>query len=115
MVYPLPQRVLIERSELERFRRENLETDDVFQTEYLKNFVLLGDGDGRQRVEDGAKKLLDEWTKNWLHLSHSPGENIAPGPYVYAEGKTWQPWRIYRDASACFMKTFKPSEDGSGR
>lgn len=62
-----------------------------------------------------ARQLLDEWTENWHFLEGSPVAKIKPGPYVFAGGKTWQPWKIYNDFNACFMKAFKPSSDGSGK
>lgn len=106
----------ISKSALREFRANILDQDDVFQPEFYCNLVFYGSMKDELQIEPDALEELAAWnTKTWTYVTGNPAAKVAPGPYVSARGKTWQPWRIYRDFNATFMCTFKPSLDNSGR
>jgi hypothetical protein len=106
----------VSKSVLREFRATTLDQDDVFQPEFYSNVVFYGSKQDDLQIEPNALEELAAWnTKTWTCIEGNPAAKVAPGPYVFARGKTWQPWRIYHDFNATFMCTFKPSSDFSER
>ncbi|KAL8938928.1 MAG: hypothetical protein Q9211_002979 [Gyalolechia sp. 1 TL-2023] len=74
----------ISKSALRKFRAD-LGRDDVFRPEFCYNLI-----------EPDALDELAAWhTKTQTFVLGNPAVKVAPGPYIYAEEKIWQPWRIY--------------------
>lgn len=106
----------ISRSALREFRATILDRDDVFQPEFCCNIIYYGSKKDSLYLEPDALEELAAWhTKTQTFVEGIPAAKVAPGPYVFARGKTWQPWRIYYDFNATVMTALKPSPDGSGR
>jgi hypothetical protein len=106
----------VSKSVLREFRATTLNQYDVFQPEFYSNVVFYGSKQDDLQIEPNALEELAAWnTKTWACIKGNPATKVAPGPYVFARGKTWQPWRIYHDFNATFMCTFKPSSDFSER
>ena len=86
----------------------------MFREEFYTNIVFYGSKEEDLHVEPDALEELAAWnTKTRTFLVGDSKENIAPGPYVFWKGQTWQPWRIYHDTNGTFMCTFKPSLVGT--
>ncbi|KAJ4135096.1 hypothetical protein NW768_004711 [Fusarium equiseti] len=106
----------ISKSALQEFRSSTLDRDDVFQPAFLANIIFYGAKQEDVEVEPDALNELRAWkTQNWSFVQGTSDLKVAPGPYVLLRGTAWQPWRVYRDCNACFMKTFKPSPNAAGR
>jgi hypothetical protein len=106
----------ISKSILREFRVTTLDEDDVFRPEFYRNVVFYGSKEEDLHIAPDALEELVAWnTKTWKYVEGSLAVEVPPGPYVFARGKTWQPWRIYHDFNATFMCTFKPAPDFSGR
>jgi len=106
----------ITKSALCEFRASTLDQDDVFQAVFYKNAVFYGGKKADLRIEPDVFDELASWNvKTKTFVEGNSAAKVAPGPYVFMEGKTWQPWRIYCDFNACFMTSFKPSPDAPGR
>jgi hypothetical protein len=112
LVYLAKPGRIISRSALREFRATKLEKDDVFRSAFYSNIVFYGS----KQIEPDAIEELAAWgTKTRTFVEAIPPSTVAAGPYVFARGQTWQPWRIYYDFNATFMCTFKPSSDRPGR
>ncbi|KAK7702102.1 hypothetical protein SLS64_009963 [Diaporthe eres] len=112
LVYPTVPGQAITRSDLRNFQINVLDRDDVFQPEFASNLVFVGAREGELRIEPGAlDELANGQVKSQTYVDAGPSLHVAPGPYVFTRGKTWQPWRIYYDFNACFMTSLKPSPD----
>jgi hypothetical protein len=72
----------------------------------MKDHLVIGAG-----VTEG----LYNWGTGTSRCQKFPDLKIAPGLYVFANGKTWQPWRVYNDFNVTSMRTFKPSPGLLGR
>lgn len=89
-----------------------LDADDVFQPAFSHNLVFSGGS--KDDLESDVVDVLNEWnveTQTFIDSDSdgdSSGPKVAPGPYVFLDGKTWQPWRVYYDFNGCFMTTLKP-------
>ena len=106
----------ITRSALREFRTSALEKNDVFQADFYQNAVFYGGKKEDLRIEPDALDELALWNvKTQTFIEGDPAHEVARGPYVFAEGRTWQPWRVYYDFNDCFMISFKPSMDTDGR
>jgi hypothetical protein len=105
----------ISRLALREFRTNSLEKDDIFRPEFYCNIVFYGSKKEDLHIEPGALEELAAWKNTSTFFTGDPTANIAPGPYVFSKGRTWQPWRIYRDFNGTFMCTFKPSPKGTGK
>jgi len=115
LVYLTEPGQTISRSALHKFRTTLLEKDDIFRHEFYGNVVFYGSGKKDLRVEPEAFEELAAWnTKNHTFITGDAAA-VAPGPYVFSGGRTWQPWRIYPDFNGTFMCTFKPSRKGTGK
>jgi hypothetical protein len=105
----------ISKSALRDFRANTLDQDDVFHPKFYCNVVFYGSKEDDLQIEPGALEELAAWnTKTSTFVAGNPAAKVAPGPYVSARGRTWQPWRVYRDFNSTFMRTFKPSPDSFG-
>ena len=106
----------ISKSALREFRAQILDRDDVFQPEFCCNAVFYGSKNDEIHIEPDALEELSAWhTETHTFARGNLAAKVAPGPYVFAREKTWQPWRIYHDFNATVMTALKPSPDGSGR
>jgi hypothetical protein len=116
LVYLTKPGQVISRSSLREFRTTKLEQDDVFHSAFYSHFVFYGSKQEDLQVEPDVIEELVEWdTKTWTFVEGNPSSTVAAGPYVFAKGQTYQPWRIYNDFNATSMCTFRPSPDHSGR
>ena len=116
LVYKTAAGQNITKQALREFRANALDQDDVFRSEFYGNVVFYGSKKADFRVEPDALDELAVWNvKTQTFLAGNAESNVAPGPYVFAGGRTWQPWRIYYDFNGCFMTSFKPSPDSPGR
>lgn len=92
------------------FRTNVLEQDDVFQPAFYTNIVFYGAEKSDDPLTSDAHDELAKWKTQHVHFLRGDADvAVPPGPYVFARGKTWQPWRTYYDTHACFMTSFKPS------
>jgi hypothetical protein len=106
----------ISKSTLREFRVTILDQDDVLQPSFYTNVVFYGSKKEDLCIESDAREELAAWnTEHWTCVEGNDDGQIAPGPYVFGKGATWQPWRIYHDFNSTFMCAFKPSSDFSGR
>jgi hypothetical protein len=115
LAYGVAPNQIITESDLSDFRSHRLDCDDVFQPGFFENFCFYGAKEEDLHVETDATNVLHSWGVK--RLTFVPGRSeakVPSGPYVVANGKTWQPWKIYHDSNACFMTTFKPGKSGSG-
>jgi len=104
----------VTQSDLRNFRTSVLDKDDVFQPGFCRNVVFYGSSDDKPELQCGAKEELKSWnTQCYTFVANKA--TASPGPYVSTTGKTWQPWRVYRDHNATLMCAFKPSLDQAGR
>ncbi|EEQ86219.2 amidase [Blastomyces dermatitidis ER-3] len=86
-------------SALRQFRTDTLDRDDVFQPEFFSNVIFYGCKEAEFCLEPDAREELATWnTDTWSCIEGNPTAKAAPGPYVFSRGRTWQPWRIYRDS-----------------
>jgi hypothetical protein len=93
-----------------------LDKDDVFQPEFCCNVVFYGPDVSNSKLQREARDELAAWnTESLTFVDGELSANVAPGPYVSTRGKTWQPWRVYRDFNATLMSGFKPSLESPGR
>ena len=116
LVYLTKPGQVIFRSALHQFRTDTLDKDDVFHPTFLSNFVFYGSKKEALQIKPEAMEELAAWnTKTLTFIEGNPAFTIAPDPYVFAQGRTWQPWKIYDDHNGIFMCTFKPSSDRLGR
>lgn len=105
----------ITKSALQEFRTNVLDPDDVFRPEFYTTAVFVGAKEADFRIEPDALDQLAAWNvKSKTFVAGDPAVPVAPGPYVFARGKTWQPWRVYYDFNACFMTAFKPAPQFPG-
>ncbi|KAK1961465.1 amidase [Colletotrichum sublineola] len=127
LVYTTSPGQVITKSALHRFRSEVLDQDDVFRAEFFSNIVFFGAKEKDLRVERGAlNEFDDDHVKSQTFVAGDAFSDIAPGPYVFTRGRTWQPWRIYFDTNVPVDKPlagidgrvvvpsrcyFKPSKD----
>ncbi|KAL8851595.1 MAG: hypothetical protein Q9221_003527 [Calogaya cf. arnoldii] len=115
LVYLTAPGETIFKSSLCRFRAD-LDRDDVFQPSFCWNIVYYGSEEDDLQIEPDAFEELAAWqTKTQTFVKGNSAVKVAPGPYIFAKEKTWQPWRIYHDFNAIAMTSLKPSPDGSGR
>jgi hypothetical protein len=113
LVYVIEPGQSISKSTLESLQKQKLDKDDVLQRPFYKNVIFYGADEHDVDIEPDALRTLADWnTKFWTFIKGSPEDNARTGPYVYARGRTWQPWRVYRDFNGIFMSTFKPSIGG---
>ncbi|KAJ4015401.1 hypothetical protein NW752_006864 [Fusarium irregulare] len=116
VLFEIQPKSTISESALQEFRSSILDRDDVFQPAFLANIIFYGAKPEDVEIEPDVWNELRAWkTKNWYFVHGPPFPKVARGPYVFLHGAAWQPWRVYRDSNACFMKTFKPSPDAAGR
>ncbi|CAJ2509148.1 Uu.00g141740.m01.CDS01 [Anthostomella pinea] len=116
LVYVTEPGQTISKSTLRDFRTTTLDPDDVFQPEFFCNVVFYGSKKDDLHIDPDVLEELAAWnTKTSTYVEGHPAAKVAPGPYIFAKGKTWQPWRVYYDFNAAFMTAFKPSPDSSGR
>ncbi|KAF2240746.1 amidase [Trematosphaeria pertusa] len=110
LVYVVAAGHKISMSALRDFRANILERDDVFRPDFYHNLVFYGSKKEDVHIDPDALDELAVWNvKTQTFVAGNPGAKVAPGPYAFLRGKTWQPWRIYYDFNACFMTSFKPS------
>ncbi|KAI0393486.1 amidase [Xylariaceae sp. FL0594] len=84
----------ISRETLETFHREFLSRDDVFQPSFATCIVFYGSSEQNLHVTKEAKEELRGWGMRECHfVGRVPFAKVPPGPYVFAKGKVWQPWR----------------------
>lgn len=106
-------------SALQEFRAGRLSRDDVFRSEFAENVIFYGSDEAGLVIEPEAIQELKSWgVKQHCIMAAKVAiapHQVAPGPYVFSMGKTWQPWRVYYDHNACFMISFKPSIIDDGR
>ncbi|KAM7205138.1 amidase [Naviculisporaceae sp. PSN 640] len=110
LVYTVSAEQDVKRQDLVDFRVNVLENDDVFQPPFYTNVVFYG----AQKLEESLAACAHKESATWnatktVFLKGDPAVTVPPGPYVFMNGKTWQPWRTYYDTHACFMTSFKPS------
>ena len=116
LVYLTAPGQCISKQGLREFHTKVLDRDDVFQPEFCCNIIFYGSKKDTLQIEPDAIEELAAWhTKTLTFVTGNPAAKVAPGAYVFAKGKTWQPWRIYYDFNATVMTALKPSPDGSGR
>ncbi|KAI1819342.1 amidase [Xylaria intraflava] len=109
IVYETKPGQVISREALSIFR-QNLGRDDVFQPAFATNIVFYGSSKRSLIISKDVHEELEDWgTKQCNFIQGDPADRVAPGPYVYAKGGIWQPWRVYYDVNSTFMSTFKPS------
>ncbi|KAL8882801.1 MAG: hypothetical protein Q9198_000261 [Flavoplaca austrocitrina] len=109
LVYKTTAGQSITKCALREFRAKALDKDDVFQPAFCHNAVFYGAKKADLQIEPDALNELALWNvKTQIFAEGNPAATVAPGPYVFVEGQTWQPWRIYHDFNACFMTPFKP-------
>ncbi|KAI0189043.1 amidase [Astrocystis sublimbata] len=54
--------------------------------------------------EPSAEVELASWNvSNWSFATPMDSLEFVPGPYVFAKGKFWQPWRVYHDIQGTFI------------
>ncbi|KAH6630486.1 amidase [Chaetomium sp. MPI-SDFR-AT-0129] len=115
VVYLVEPDQAISATDLRDFRTNVLDKDDVFQPEFCRNFVFYAPGDNNSKLQPEAKDELVAWnTKTMTFVRGDLSSKVAPGPYVSTRGRTWQPWRVYRDFNATLMCGFKPSSESPG-
>lgn len=106
----------ITKSALQQFRTNTLENDDIFQSDFCANVVFYGSEKQRLQIDADALDELEAWnSKTSTFLAGDSGVKAAPGPYVFTQAKTWQPWRVYYDFNCTLMTAFKPHPDANGR
>jgi hypothetical protein len=116
LVYAVAPGQSITKTDLNKFRSQTLEYDDIFQPAFYDNVVLHGASKEDVQIATGAYDELLSWgVKIHTFVSGDQGASVPPGPYVFADGKTWQPWRVYYDHNACFMTAFRLAEKVGGR
>lgn len=117
LVYVTSPGQKISSSILKEFEETVLDQDDVFQPEFFRNVVFYGHSKANLQVDpDIESHLKFHWRTVWHDFVVGDiNANVRPGPYIFTQGTTWQPWRIYRDTHGAFMSTFKPAPDFSGR
>ncbi|KAL8682696.1 MAG: hypothetical protein Q9186_001292 [Xanthomendoza sp. 1 TL-2023] len=112
LVYLTAPGEIISKSTLCKFRAD-LDQDDIFQPSFCCNIVFYGSEKDDLQIEPDALEELAAWqTKTETFVTANSAVKVAPGPYVFAKEKTWQPWRIYRDFNAIVMTSLKPLPDG---
>ncbi|KAL8691404.1 MAG: hypothetical protein Q9224_004184 [Gallowayella concinna] len=95
LVYLTAPGEIISKSALCKFRAE-LNQDDIFQPSFCCNIVYYGSEKDDLQIEPDALEELAAWqTKTETFVTANSAVKVAPGPYVFAKEKTWQPWRIY--------------------
>ena len=85
--------------------------DDVFRMEFLANILLVDDPDNTGTTNQTVHGLTRYYGSTILSLkpqSHHLRQ-LAPGPYLIAEGSLWQVSRLYDDAQGAFMVGVEPS------
>jgi hypothetical protein len=120
VLFPVPHDAEITESSLQAFRDAHLDKDDVFQPAFLRRVVFCGSTEADASLKPSALSLLAAWqTKFWCFLESTGKDgspSIAPGPYIWYQGKVWEPWRLYQDDNLAMMTTFRPkARDGSNR
>lgn len=117
LVYVTSPGQKISSSILEEFEETVLDQDDVFQPEFFRNVLFYGHPKADLQVDpDIESHLKFHWGTVWHDFVVGDiNANVRPGPYIFTQGTTWQPWRIYRDTHGAFMSTLKPAPDLSGR
>lgn len=107
----------ISSSILEEFKETVLDKDDVFQPQFFCNVLFYGHPKADLQVDPDIEiQLKLRWGTIWHDFVVGDIDaDVRPGPYIFTQGTTWQPWRIYRDTHGAFMSTFKPAPDNTGR
>lgn len=114
VVYPTKPGQTISQESLRNFRADVLDCDDVFQPAFTTHVVFYGSSEQELSVKPDAIEELNEWNTNQRTFVEGDSREVAPGPYVFAKQKNWQPWKVYYDFNATFMCAFKPSPDVAG-
>ncbi|KAI1179820.1 amidase [Nemania sp. FL0916] len=105
LVYPVKPGYVVSRETLRAFRKDVLDRDDVFQPAFAACLVFLGNLRFGIEMSGDAYEELDDWgTKKWIFVHGDPSDPVVPGPFVWAKGMLWQPWKVYYDFNNQFMK-----------
>ncbi|KAI9154909.1 Scytalone dehydratase-like protein Arp1 [Paramyrothecium foliicola] len=92
------------------FRDRHLETDDIFQPNFLDRVIFYGAKETDVDIQPSAVSLLSSWqTKQWRFAELKAGaQDFAPGPYISHQETIWEPWRIYQDPNLAMTVSFLP-------
>ncbi|KAF2438444.1 amidase [Karstenula rhodostoma CBS 690.94] len=92
LVYGVAPGQSITKAALIDFRSTRLAHDDVFQPIFLGHLVFFGAEKDDVHIEADAQSELHSWGVTiQTFLSGRSAVRVPSGPYVIAEGKTWQP------------------------
>ncbi|KAI0110841.1 amidase [Nemania sp. FL0031] len=104
IVYRTKPEQIMTREALKVFRETILDRDDVFQPAFATHVVFYGNGEQRLEMSKDAVEELLDWGAKWSFVEGDSSHPVAPGPYVFAKEKVWQPWKVYYDVNGAFMK-----------
>jgi hypothetical protein len=110
-VYAIAEDEDVTTNTFRNFRNGVLGRDDVFQPKFYSHIVFAGPCIADLKILPDEFNELTKWPVKSHHFLTRTNPKMAPGPYVFHHGKTWQPWRVYYDSNACFMTALKPSAD----
>ncbi|KAI1130119.1 amidase [Nemania abortiva] len=91
IVYPTKPGQTISRDALKIFRQNDLGRDDVFQPAFAAHIVFYGSDEQDVKMSEDANEELRNWGTQWSFVQGDPLHPVAPGPYVFAKEKIWQP------------------------
>ncbi|KAJ8125793.1 hypothetical protein O1611_g7845 [Lasiodiplodia mahajangana] len=104
IVYQTKPEQILTREALKIFRENVLDRDDVFQPAFAAQVVFYGSSERELRMSEDATRELEDWGTQWRFIKGDSSHPVAPGPYVFAKEKVWQPWKVYYDVNGAFMK-----------
>ncbi|EED11847.1 glutamyl-tRNA(gln) amidotransferase subunit A, putative [Talaromyces stipitatus ATCC 10500] len=99
---------------LEQCRKEVLDKDDVFHTDFLRCIVLGGVCSDNVHLEPDVISLFERWnTLKVVLYKHDLG--IATGPYCLVKGNYYSVFKAYPDTQLAFVQALWPSLHKDGR
>jgi hypothetical protein len=97
---------------LRMWRTDHLDTDDVFQPEFLRHIIFGGVRSEDVHIENDTNQLFNDWQT--LKVRFEPDLDISNGPYYVEGGLPHSVWKIYQDRQLAFVQAIWPSQNDHG-
>ncbi|KAI0483539.1 amidase signature domain-containing protein, partial [Xylaria cf. heliscus] len=88
----------------------DLEKCDVYKTRYFLDGLIITNLTAGQVLATGFRDHLNTLGNRWLDLRYEKnlGDEIAPGPYLYADNALKPVFRLYDDKQRAFLTALQP-------
>lgn len=102
----------IDASTLLTWRTNQLDDDDVFAPEFLRQIIFCGVQSETVHLESDTEEVFEDWkTLDYRYVRYLDVDN---GPYYIHRGDLHSIWRLYEDRQLAFVQAIWPSTDYDG-